>query len=210
MRKPVRIALAVLLVAIAGGIGWGVLRQREPLYQGRTMSSWLNSPVTIMDNDLAMQVWQGFGSNAVPFLRKALEARDGPAKKAYWALRRNLPDWINRKLPRYDPPPSVVIRWRAADGLAYIGKAAAAAIPDLIRLSKSDQDGILLKGFLRGRAVAALGNIGQYLTPGDPSYGAVAKALIDALSDADPAVRSLAADSLKLRFPEAAARAGVK
>jgi hypothetical protein len=209
MRKRVQIALVLLLVTIVSIIAWQVLREREPLYQGRTMGSWLNSP-DITDNELARQVWEGFGSNAVPFLRKALEARDGPTKKAYWAVRRNLPNWIKRYLPRFDPLPSAILRGRAADGLAYIGEAATPAIPDLIRLSKNDQDGDFSKGFVRGRAVAALGNIGRNMEPANPPYRAVTEALIEALNDPDPEVRSFAAHSLKLQFPEAAARAGVK
>lgn len=209
MRKRVRIALAVLLVAVIVVIAWLVLRVRDPLYQGRTMRFWLNSS-RITDPEQAMQVWRGFGSNAVPFLRIALEARDGPAKKVYWAVRRNLPNWVNRELPEFELAPSAIIRGRAADGLMYIGEAATPAIPDLIRLSRSDTNGLLSKGFVRGRAVAALGSIGQYLQPADPAYRVVTNALIEASNDADPEVRSLAADLLTRQFPQAAARAGMK
>jgi hypothetical protein len=105
MAKRLQIALAVLLVAVAGVIVWQVLhsREREPLYQCSTMSSWLNSP-GFMSSEQAMQVWRGFGSNAVPFLRIALEARDGPAMKAYWAVRLSLPNRIDRQLPGFGPP----------------------------------------------------------------------------------------------------------
>jgi len=34
MRKRVQIALAVLLVALAGVVVWQVMRLREPVYQG--------------------------------------------------------------------------------------------------------------------------------------------------------------------------------
>jgi hypothetical protein len=94
--------------------------------------------------------------------------------------------------------------------LGYIGDAAVPAIPDLIRLSKNDTNVFVSPGFIRGRAVAALGNIGQKLKPSDPSYRAVTEALIAALKDPDPDVRSLAADDLKQQYPEAAARAGIK
>jgi len=45
------------------------------------MSSLTNDP-KMMDSDPAMNVWAAFGSNAVPFLAKELETRDGPVKKA--------------------------------------------------------------------------------------------------------------------------------
>jgi len=35
MQKQVQIALAVLLVILAGVIGWQVLRLREPVFQGK-------------------------------------------------------------------------------------------------------------------------------------------------------------------------------
>jgi len=41
MRKRVKIALAVLLVAIAGVIAWQALRPRESVYQGKRLSLWL-------------------------------------------------------------------------------------------------------------------------------------------------------------------------
>lgn len=212
MAKKRKIVGAVLIAVAVGGITWRALRPPEPLYRGRTMSSWINSsePGGIMDNDLAMQVWQGFGSNAVPFLRKNLQASDGPIKNAYWALRRHLPNWMNRHLSSNDPPPAAIVRWRAADGLGYIGDAAAPAIPDLIRLSKTDTNGLISPGFVRGRAVAALGNIGQNLKPSDPLYRAVTEALIAALKDPDPNVSSLAASDLKQQYPEAAAKVGIK
>ena len=43
MRKQFYIALAVLLVILAGVIAWQVLRLREPVYQGKPLSVWLKS-----------------------------------------------------------------------------------------------------------------------------------------------------------------------
>jgi hypothetical protein len=43
MLKRVQIALAVVLVILAGVIGWQGLRLREPVYQGRRLSDWLNA-----------------------------------------------------------------------------------------------------------------------------------------------------------------------
>lgn len=206
-----RRAIAVVLIAAAvGGMAWLALRPGEPLYQGRTMSSWLNgsSPSGVMDNE--MQVWQSFRSNAVPFLRKKLNASDGRVKKAYCAVRQHLPEWMSRRLPAYDSPPTWVLRWHAADGLGYIGDAAAPAIPDLIRMFKTETSGFFPQDFLRVRAVAALGNIGQKLKPSDPSYQAVTEALIAASKDSDLATSSLATNDLKQHYPEAAARAGIK
>jgi hypothetical protein len=207
----------ILLIAVViGGVMSWVFQPPEPLYQGRTMSYWLNSSAYDIDSnhELSESLWRSFGSNAVPYLRKNLQATDGPIKKAYWAIRRSafryLPMRVYRHLAEYNPPPAAIIRWRAADALGYIGPGAAPAIPDLIRLSKTDTSAIMSPGFVRGRALYALGNIGQYLKPTDPLYQAAGEALVAALKDPDPYASSAAANDLKLVFPEAAARAGIK
>src|SRR5271169_2879978 len=43
MLKRVQVALAVVLVTLAGVIGWQGLRLREPVYEGRRLSDWLNA-----------------------------------------------------------------------------------------------------------------------------------------------------------------------
>jgi hypothetical protein len=42
MRKRVQIALAVLLIAVVGVIGWREQREREPVYRGKPVSYWIN------------------------------------------------------------------------------------------------------------------------------------------------------------------------
>jgi hypothetical protein len=41
MQQRVGIALAVLLVAVAGLVAWQAPHDREPVYQGKRLSSWL-------------------------------------------------------------------------------------------------------------------------------------------------------------------------
>ena len=43
MRKQVYIALAVLLVILAGVIAWQGLRLREPVYEDKPLSLWLET-----------------------------------------------------------------------------------------------------------------------------------------------------------------------
>lgn len=46
MRKQVQIAVAVLLAAIGGVATWEVLGDREPVYQGKPLSVWLERYIT--------------------------------------------------------------------------------------------------------------------------------------------------------------------
>src|SRR6266567_3404042 len=41
MTKRLRIALALVLAAVLGGVAWRALRQPEPVYQGKPLSFWL-------------------------------------------------------------------------------------------------------------------------------------------------------------------------
>jgi hypothetical protein len=115
MRKRVHIALAVLLVAIAGVIAWQVLRLREPVYQGRSLSNWLEGyeplPGLFVLGGPTVQVTgpgggpQGYhfdsrkvdaavrqiGTNALPSLFRMLRAKDS-------ALRRMLVCFVQKHI----------------------------------------------------------------------------------------------------------------
>ena len=41
MRWPVKIVLAVVLVILAGLITWQLQREREPVYEGKPLTAWL-------------------------------------------------------------------------------------------------------------------------------------------------------------------------
>ncbi len=90
MRKQVYIALAVLLVILAGVIAWQVLREREPVYQGKSLSAWVKG-YTPDPKDYRPLVEQpqwkqtdaalrALGTNAIPSLLRMLRATDAPWK----------------------------------------------------------------------------------------------------------------------------------
>ncbi len=97
MRKRYRIALAILLVAIVAGIFWLGLRVREPVYQGKTLSVWLES----LDNppgsarfgapgwstrwsegngNAVKEALRQMGPDVIPALRRMIDQRDHPLK----------------------------------------------------------------------------------------------------------------------------------
>ena len=84
MRNRVRIALAVVLVAVVGVVGWQVLRQREPVYQGQRLSVWLtrygDGDYTAVTQQIAKKevdvAVRHMGTNAVPFLVRRIRAKD--------------------------------------------------------------------------------------------------------------------------------------
>jgi len=91
MQKRVYIALAVVLVTLAGVIGWQGLRLREPVYQGRRLGDWLAAYK--MDGLAGVESWQvrveqqkadeavrHAGTNALPVLLRMLRAKDSALK----------------------------------------------------------------------------------------------------------------------------------
>ena len=96
MRKRVYIALAVLLVMLAGVIAWQVLRQREPVYQGKQLSFWLErlnpAAANQEEADRAQQAIRHIGTDALPFLAERLQAQDTRLKRLMmtWADRQKL------------------------------------------------------------------------------------------------------------------------
>src|SRR6266478_2350723 len=86
MGKKRGILLAILLVALAGGVGWLLLRPREPVYQAKPLSAWLeqyygsnltlitdtNSPARLEAENAIRQI----GTGGLPLLLRLISTRD--------------------------------------------------------------------------------------------------------------------------------------
>jgi hypothetical protein len=91
MQKRGKIALAVLLVALAGVSAWQGLCLREPVYHGKRLSSWLRA--YRLHGLAGVETWQvraeqqmaddavrQAGTNALPTLLRMLRAKDSAWK----------------------------------------------------------------------------------------------------------------------------------
>jgi len=82
--KRVRILLGVLIIAVAGVMVWRALSAQEPVYQGRTVDSWLDD--LTVSNGVARNVrsteyraaLKQIGPEAVPFIFRKLRQNDLP------------------------------------------------------------------------------------------------------------------------------------
>jgi len=136
MSKRLQIAVAVLLVAVAGVIAWQVLRQREPVYQGKRLSVWLvqygtNRFPTLRDGELGPQAETAIrhiGTNAIPIYLSIITTRESAFKLRVMALIPN--GWLARLRVRS----MVDYRLLGAYGLIALGADAKSAIPTLIGL----------------------------------------------------------------------------
>jgi hypothetical protein len=154
MTKRVHIALAVLLVAVGGVIGWQVLREREPVYQGKRLSVWLRG----------YQIWnyqlredspgvdaavRQIGTNALPTLFRMLRAKDSALRlklvrfaqqHTYTGERlSHTPDGrlyfrpVRRGIG-INPTPSETLNFRAVAGFRALGSDARNAVPELTEM----------------------------------------------------------------------------
>src|SRR5438445_7206575 len=178
MGKKRGLLLAILFVALAGGLAWLVLRPREPLYQGKPLSACLDqcvasglvnslSPSCLEAKDAIRQI----GTNGLPLLLRLISTRDSPLTKQLMA---HLPKpWLMRlQLQRR--------AWHAhllgGAGFFILGPVAKPAVPALVELViDPDPD-------VRATAVSAL-------VPFGPEAHAAVPALLKCLNDPRRAVR---------------------
>jgi hypothetical protein len=221
MRKKRALLLAILLVAVVGGVAWRMSRQREPVYKGKPLSYWLSEsdphesfePFESESNKALREI----GTNAIPTLLRMLRASDSSFKLKVIGL-------IDKQ--RFVPvnfTKASTLNWRADNGFSVLGERASNAVPALIQIhehkySISSQNAVadalgaigppaasavpvLLReatkptGVTRIYALRALGRIhaqSELVVPG----------LVKCLGDRDPDVKGLAASGLGQLGPE--------
>jgi hypothetical protein len=188
MRKRVYIALAVVLVILAGGSAWLGLREREPVYQGKRLSFWLeslnNGGPTGNDSSAAQQAIRHIGTNALPILIAKLRAQDTPLRQFVVTL-------VNRqKLIPLHLKSADERRWEVELGYMTLGSLSSVQVPSLCSILTNDPS-----PRARADAASVLGFIG-------PEARLAAPALFRATKDTNEIVRSDAFLSLGLIRPD--------
>jgi HEAT repeat protein len=227
--KRVYIALAVLLVAIAGVIAWQVLRLREPEYQDKRLSDWL--VVYKMYGLAGVETWQvraeqqkadeavrHAGTNALPILLRMLRANDSALKVKCLELAKR------QHFIRIKYTPAEELNYRACAAFGVLGAKARSAVPALIaianqNLSRASRwyalEALVLVGppapeaipLLSGWATKADGSVRSYAMNAlgriraEPERGL--PVLITALNDPDLQIRAAALMALQGLGPKA-------
>jgi hypothetical protein len=148
MRKRVYIALAVLLIVLAGMSAWQGLRLREPVYQGRPLIVWIKEGNSgSLPRDKAIQAVLAVGTNAFPWYVEWLEtAHDSRVKIKVYDMLNKLP-WLRHSFFNKGQFSYEIRRVCGSCGLSIWGEEAKPAIPALTHL--------LDKGDVHQRDVAA-------------------------------------------------------
>jgi len=118
-----------VLVMLAGVIAWQVLREREPVYQGKRLSRWLADDDGSLESERnAQRAVVEAGTNAVPTLLRMLRQSDMP-------LKRKLMDMAqNQRLIKVHCTPAESRNAGAWVGFSALGPSAAFAVPSLMEI----------------------------------------------------------------------------
>jgi len=150
MSKRRQIILTCILTVAVGGLGFYFLLQREPLHQGKPLSSWLKD-LDRWDGDTNAPVVQAvvaMGVKAAPFLARATLTKDS-------ALKRKIMAELEQHLELHLTTDSERSK-RAGTALSIMGEPARAAAPIFLAALKSDD------AFLRRKAVNGLALLGPW------------------------------------------------
>jgi len=117
-----------MLGAVVGLSVWQAVRLREPVYQGRGLSYWLDGPHREKRgylDDRARQAIRHMGTNALPVLYKRLRAQDSPLKQRVmqWAQKQAVIPFRFRSVEQR--------RSEAIWGYEALGPLASAQVPSL-------------------------------------------------------------------------------
>jgi HEAT repeat protein len=90
MGKKRSILLAVLFVALLGGLFWMLSRPREPVYREKPLTAWLNDLYSWNEdtNQPALVAIREMGTNAIPALLRIIQSGDRPFQALILKLNR--------------------------------------------------------------------------------------------------------------------------
>jgi hypothetical protein len=132
--------LAILCLGFLALLAWWVAaREREPRYDGKSLSQWLresdltSSPDPLENFGKAEKALNAIGTNSFPYLEKMLCATDPPWKRAAMAFN------SKQSLLHLPVTPAQVHRGRAMWGYSSLGPAAGADVPRLVQLMNSQK-----------------------------------------------------------------------
>jgi HEAT repeat protein len=159
MPKRVQIALAVVLVALAGVMLWQVSPPREPVYEGKRLRRWLKAYATPGGPEaFADEAVRQAGTNAIPRLLSLLRFEDSALKVKFMDLMRQ------QHIITIEFTTAAAWNWVGAKGFEALGTNAQSATSALIQIARQN-----ISPSSRYYAIDALGFIGPPAKEAVPS-----------------------------------------
>jgi len=208
--KRARLITIVVAVLLFGWLTIHLARNKEPSYEGRTLTEWLatgekgewlepSSPHAYWFVAKSCAPIQAIGTNGIPTLLGLLKAHDSKPKRFFVSLHdrqsldhlRSLPDWFKQEM--------------GVNGFAVLGKDGISAVPELVKLlhDGTGDNGDNSVSFAASQALEHLLNCVR------DDKAICLPALRTVLNDPDGEWPLLAAYRIKDWFPEEAEKAGV-
>jgi HEAT repeat protein len=182
MGKKRGILLAVLLLALLGGLIWILSRLTEPAYQGKRLSAWLNefraNGVPGDSNQAAYVAFREMGTKAIPWLLRIIRSDDPPFQRMTSELNRM------QSLVHFPVREASKLRWAATFALYAMGTNAESALPALTNLLFRTNAANYLLRLHSAISLAGMGTAG--LPP-----------LLAALTNQNSSIRAAAAEALR-------------
>lgn len=174
MSRRLIILCVVVFIAGLGALSWFCMVPREPVYDGKPLSAWLDEwdrYILAWDqkspdrpkHDRALAAIQQIGTNAIPSLLSMAARKDPTWKKRLIALAKK------QSLIRLKFRPPGEYHSKAANGFGALGAAAQPAVPVLIGLLRDEEPEV------RASAAFCLHRFG-------PSASNAVPALVEALN----------------------------
>jgi hypothetical protein len=206
-QKPATTKRRLWLIVIVGGVllvGWLMLRPtgpKEPSYQGRKLSAWLNvydsaqaNYQNYQNNEATKQeagrAIKKIGTNAIPTLLKWAQTKDSP-------LITKLNSWLDKHHhPNFHFQTALDARHKAYLGFQELGNDALPAVPVLIELIESPES------TQRNSALSCLFDI-------DLETRVLCPVIVQLLHSSNGDVRNGAATYLHFNYPREAEKGSV-
>ena len=163
-----RIVIGLLLASVLAWLVWRASGTQEPVFKGRTLTSWLESHVPTSSANppynspgwhRADEALRAIGSNAVPTLLEMIRAKDPPP----WRLK--LLQFAGRfRLTRVNYRYAYPRNEEAQYAFEVLGTNAVSAVPELIKIYEDD-----VSPSSQRCAARALGHIGREAQPALPN-----------------------------------------
>lgn len=136
MKRWMKLLGALALLAVFGLLAWQLFPSREPMYQGKRLSQWLdayNQAASLKQTEPISEAIRAFGTNSLPFLLAHIEHNRPPIEQKLWdflfkhpALRRLFPIQLG------DPYRSVSVL-----ALRALGAQATPILPAVLRVAEN-------------------------------------------------------------------------
>jgi hypothetical protein len=200
-----RLRLIAIVVAILFLCCLVIHFTKEPSYQGRTLTEWLQTgekgerlgPTSPHYYQLVTKTVvpiQTIGTNGIPTLLRLIQAYDSKARRTFiswldrqrWTTLRPLPDWEKQNM--------------GVRGFGLLGTNALSAVPALIQLTHNGEGDV---AFTAGYVLFLV--LDSFRRDKDISL----PVLRQLLNDSDPVMQLNAANTMAVWFPEEAEKADV-